>query len=251
MSRKLIATVCLSIALTGAEITGLAAAEDPAWLVRYAASNTDGNSAIPVPQSQLFAIQRDIAAGTQQAGAAAALDLYFDTDDGFAASPAQGGYPAAFASPSGTGITASLGGAVGFQFGEVSAGPFSSLTYSRSFSDGRAEPGRLDTAEEALTGSFGLQTSARFGTGAGAVDSHIRLSLDHDFDIDDGTIGQAAGSARRSIYMEELDATKFDLENAISLRIKGRVPGLFFYETKIRVRMTGISEVNGRIKIKF
>ena len=48
-----------------------------------------------------------------------------------------------------------------------------------------------------------------------------------------------------------IDYTEFDLDNAISLRMKGIVPGWFHYETRIRVRTTGIREISGRIRFKW
>lgn len=281
MSRKLVATICLSTVLIGTANTASAAAElddvaissggtaaiagrsgwpahsefpgpsveDSAWLIRFAAAGLDDGVGAAEPRGDRFAVHRGFTAGIRQAGAAVVLDL--DIDDDVVAPLAYDRYLADSAVRPGPGFTASLGGAAGLRFGAVSAGPFSSLTYTRSFGDGHAGPGPLGTVEESLTGALGLQGSARLETGMGTVDSRIRLSLDRDFDIDDGTAGPVAGSTRRNIYIEEIDATEFDLENAISLRIKGNVPGLFFYETRIRVRRTGIREVTARMWVKF
>lgn len=227
MSRKLVATICLSIALIAAHGAASAAFEIDEF-------GLPGEFAL---------------AAFGEAGAAAVLDLKID-DDGVAP-PAYDRFIAVSPAHRGTGTSVSLDASTGSRFGAISAGPFSSLTYTRSFADGHAGPGSPTVGRQSLTGSLGLQGSARIDTGLGAIEPHIRLSLDRDFDIGHGAVGPLSGAARRSIYMEEVDVSEFQLENAISLKIKGRVPGLFFYETRIRVRTTGIREVSGRIKFRW
>ena len=79
------------------------------------------------------------------------------------------------------------------------------------------------------------------------MEPEFRLSLDQDFE----TGPPPSEIGRWNIYIEERDVTEFDLDNAISLRMKGIVPGWFHYETRIRVRTTGLRSVTGRIRFKW
>lgn len=104
-----------------------------------------------------------------------------------------------------------------------------------------------DDGAHLVTGSLGLRSSARIDTGWTVMEPEFRLSLDQDFE----TGAPPSELGRWNIYVEERDVTEFDLDNAISLRMKGIVPGWFHYETRIRVRTTGLRSVTGRIRFKW
>ena len=274
MSRTLLATICLSTAMIGSESvvseagaddgiqsgqqplfsidqSGLfgpanTVTDDPNWLANMATANPQVNDADALPVGGRLSIQGGIGDGPAQPAAAAVLD--FGVVDGGVAEP---GYTRFRAAPIGqpdSVFAASLGTAVGFRFDAGTAGAFSNLNYARSIGGGSAGP---EFGDESLTGSVGLQSTARFDTAMGAMEPQFRLSLDHDFDIGDGVGGPLSDQGRQNIYIEERDVTHFDLDNAISLRMKGIVPGWFHYETRVRVRLSGIREVSGRIRFKW
>ena len=59
------------------------------------------------------------------------------------------------------------------------------------------------------------------------------------------------GALSRTLSSETVDPAKFDFENALSFRLKGMVPGYFQYETRVRVRSTGLREVTGAIRFRW
>lgn len=274
MSRTLLATICLSTAMIGGESMGSRAeagsgieigqpdhysidqsglfghasdvSDDPHWLADIATANSHGIGAgDPRPGSRL-SIQSELGDRPAPLGSAAVLD--FGVVDGGHAGP---GYARFQARPIGqrdAAFTASLGTAVGLRFDNGTAGAFSNLNYARSLGGGSLPSGFGD---QSLTGSVGLQSTMRLDTALGAMEPEFRLSLDHDFGLGDGAGGPLSGHGRQNIFIEERDVTHFDLDNAISLRMKGIVPGWFHYETRIRVRRTGIREVTGRIRFKW
>lgn len=271
MSRTLLATICLSTAMMGGEYaaateagghipTGLhpqlrigqpemsavgGRAGGPDWIAQLATAEpvAFGPHAVRLGGSRIsFHGSRD--AGLVPYGAAAALDVGV-------VEPGHAGFRSRKTGQPGTAVTASLVTAVGMQSDSVSAAAFSDLTYSRiPAGDGLGYLPHGGHAE-ALTGSIGVQSTAHFDTPMGAMAPQFQLSLDHDFDIGEGFGDPFSGLDRRNIYIEERDATEFDLDNAISLRMKGIVPGWFHYETRIRVRLEGIREVSGRIRFKW
>lgn len=240
MSRKLAATICLSMALIAADQTASAAME-LGDLVIPGGPVADDGVGLPAPQGGQFGVYRRLAANGGYAGGVLDLDIH---DDVIGLS-APGGYPAGPAAGREAGFTLSLNGGVGVEAGLISAGPIAGLRYTRSpdDGDGDAGSGAADMNGESLIGMVGLQALARFNSGAGPISSRLDLSLEQDFG--GGT------TAARNIAIEEIDATRFRLERAISLRIKGNVRGLFDYETRLRIRRTGIREVTARIKIDF
>ncbi len=274
MSRTLLATICLSTAMIGGESMGSRAeagsgidigqqdhlsidqsglfghaddvSEDPNWLANIATANPQGiGVGDPRPGSRV-SIQSDLGDGPAPLGAAAILD--FGVVDGGNAEP---GYARFRARPIGQrepAFTASLGTAVGLRFDNGTAGAFSNLNYARSVGGGSMPS---EFGDESLTGSVGLQSNMRLDTAVGAMEPEFRLSLDHDFGLGDGAGGPLSDFGRQNIFIEERDVTHFDLDNAISLRMKGIVPGWFHYETRVRVRLTGIREVTGRIRFKW
>ena len=266
MSRTLLATICLSTAMIGGEsmvsraeagdgiqtgrpdqfsidqsgLFGRAdeGSADTRWLANIAARDPGSVSR--------FSVQGDLGDGPAPLGAAAILDFGV-VDDGLA----DPGYARFQARPIGqpdSAFTASLGTAVGLRFDSGTAGAFSNLNYARALGGGSAQS---DFGDESLTGSVGLLSTIRVDTAMGAMEPEFRLSLDHDFDIGGRAGGPFSDYDRQNIYIEERDVTHFDLDNAISLRMKGIVPGWFHYETRIRVRRTGIREVSGRIRFKW
>lgn len=273
MSRTLLATICLSSAMIGGESMvsdagagdgmqtgqhphlsidqsgrfGLAddLSDHPHWLANIAAANPQVNDAAAPPYGSRLSFQSGVGDGPVPVGAAAILDF------GVVDVGAAPGYARFRASPDGqtdSALTASLGAAVAMRFDTGTAGAFTNLNYARSVEEGFTGP---ESGDESLTGSVGLQSTMRFDTAVGALEPQFRLSLDHDFDIADGDGGPLSDDGRHNIYIEERDVSHFDLDNAISLRMKGIVPGWFHYETRIRVRRTGIREVSGRIRFKW
>lgn len=274
MSRTLLATICLSTAMIGGEsmVSGAGAGEgvqsgrlsqlsidqsglfglseeapdNPHWLANMAAANPQGYGSAAPPHGSRLSFQGGTGNGPAPLAAAAILD--FGVIDAGTEEPGYARFRGLPAAQPDSVITTSLGAAVGTRFNTVTAGAFSNLNYARATGDGFAGP---ETGDESLTGSVGLQSTLRFDTAMGAVEPQFRLSLDHNFDIDNGVGGPLSDLGRRSIFIEERDVTHFDLDNAISLRMKGIVPGWFHYETRIRVRTTGIREVTGRIRFKW
>ena len=179
--------------------------------------------------------------------AAAWFDIGID-DDVFAQS-AYGQFGVEPATNPTAGFTALLGEAVIVE--EVSVRPFSSLTYSRPYDDTFGGPTSSYAARDSLIGAIGLQTSGRFDTGMGTLETLIDLYLAHELDVDGVRLKTLPGVLRRNIHSEPVDPVKFDFENALSFRIKGTVPGYFQYETRIRVRSTGIREVTGGIRFRW
>lgn len=139
----------------------------------------------------------------------------------------------------GNGARTTIGG--DFRFGDVTAGPFSSLSHTPS----------RGIADSAWTGAVGLRASTRFDTDIGPVEPQLQFSLADDFDFGGGRFEPWRDQDRRNLYYEYVDPAQFDFENALSLRLKGIVPGYFHYETRVRVRLTGIREVTGRIRFKW
>lgn len=139
----------------------------------------------------------------------------------------------------GSGARTTIGG--DFRFGDVTAGPFSSLSHTPS----------RGIADSAWTGAVGLRASTRLDTDIGPIEPQLRFSLADDFDLGGGRFEPWRDQDRRDLYYEYVDPAQFDFENALSLRLKGIVPGYFHYETRIRVRLTGIREVTGRIRFKW
>ncbi len=170
-------------------------------------------------------------------------------DDDVFAQPAYGQFGVAPATNQTAGFTALLGGAV--TVGELSVQPFSSLTYAGPNDDSIGDRTTLYATQDSLTGAIGLQTSALLKSGLGPLEALIDLYLAHEFDIDGLRLRTLPGALRRNIYAEPADPAKFDLENALSLRLKGMVPGYFQYETRLRVRSTGIQEITGGIRFRW
>ncbi len=280
MSRKLVATLCLGLASIGnaaveAAATELGGASDmqtvtsltgengrsghvdtgldsiagSAWLVRHAA-DPDARPRRERSRSTGFATHRAIDLGSGiEGGAAAGFDFDFDLDG--MEMPVHRGDVADWLNAPQAGATASLGAAAGFQFGPVQAGPFSTLTYTGAAGGGSAI-GFRDATEQSLTGSVGLQAMTQLDGALGPSDTQFRLSLDQDLFVERDTVDSALDPWRRNIFVEEVDASEFDFENAIVfLKHRGRVPGWFFYEARVRVRTTGLRAVTGRIWVKW
>lgn len=217
MSRTLIATFWASSVLIATASTSLAATES-----------------------------RDVTASPQDVTAA-----WFDIriDDDVFAQPVYGQFGIDPATNPAAGFTALFGSAV--TVGEVSVGPFSSLTYAGPRDDPFDGATTTYAAQDTLTSAIGLQTSALFDSGLGPLEALIDLYLAHEMDIDGVRLRTLPGALKRNIYAEPADPAKFDFENALSFRIKGMMPGYFHYETRVRVRSTGIREVTGAIRFRW
>ena len=206
MSRKLVTAFCAATMFMGTGVSTSAAGDD------------GGETSAP--------------AGMTPTG----LDFGFEDDDVW---PALDRFYVESETLPGSGARTTIGG--DFRFGDVTAGPFSSLSYAPS-------PGIADSA---WTGAVGLRASTRFDTGIGPLEPELQFSLADDFDIGGGRFEPWRDRDRRDLYVEHFDPAQFDFENALSLRLKGIVPGYFHYETRVRVRLTGIREVTGRIRFKW
>lgn len=177
---------------------------------------------------------------------AAWFDIRMD-DDVFV-QPAHGRFGVEPAPTPTAGFTALLGEAV--TIGEFSVTPYSSLIYTRPYDDTFGGPTSY-AAQDSLIGAIGLKTSGRFDTGMGTLETLINLYLAHELDIDGVRFKTLPGALRRNIRFEPVDPEQFDFENALSFRIKGMVPGYFHYETRVRVRSTGLREVTAGIRIRW
>ncbi len=210
MSRELVAAFCAASVFMGAGVSASAAGDDA------------GDPADPT--------------GMTPAGLDFGYDDYEDDDSPW---PAFDRFYVDSEALPGSGSRTTIGG--DFRFGDVTAGPFSSLSHAPS----------IGIADNAWTGAVGLQASTRLDTAIGPLEPQLQFSLADDFDIGGGRFEPWREHDRRNLYVEHFDPAQFDFENALSLRMKGIVPGYFHYETRIRVRMTGIREVTGRIRFKW
>lgn len=175
--------------------------------------------------------------------------LEFRIDDDMFAQPAYGQFGVAPATNPVMSLTASLGETA--SLGGFSVRPFSSLAYAGPDDDTFASPLVANAVGESLIGAIGVQTSALFDSGLGPLEALIDLYLAHEMDIDGVRLRTMPGSLKRNIHTETANPEEFDFENALSFRIRGMLPGFFQYETRIRVRSTGIQEITGGIRFRW
>ena len=95
------------------------------------------------------------------------------------------------------------------------------------------------------TAVVGLRGTGHFDGPLGPVDARLLLSLEQPIE----TAGRPG--TRHNLKIEEIDGTRFRLEHALSLRLRGRLNEFVRYETRVRLRSTGIREVSARLKINF
>lgn len=175
--------------------------------------------------------------------------LEFRIDDDVFAEPAYGRFSIDPATNPAASFTASLGEAT--TIGAVSIRPFSSLTYAVPDAGSFGGPMSTSAVGESLIGAIGVQTSALFDGDLGPLAALIDLYLAHEMDIDGVRLRTLPGALKRNIRTETADPAQFDFENALSFRIRGMLPGYFQYETRIRVRSSGIREVVGGIRFRW
>ncbi|NNG05971.1 MAG: hypothetical protein HKM95_17965 [Inquilinus sp.] len=146
--------------------------------------------------------------------------------------------PDGFPAMTGVDLTATVDDTAGIGTDRLFAGPVV----------GFREPG---TGDGSLIGHIGLLTATRLESSIGPVDTQLSVSLEQPLGIVEQAGGDHWNTARRNLSFEEIDATDLRLEHALSLRLRGRVDGLFDYESRIRLRSSGIREVSARIRIKW
>lgn len=170
-------------------------------------------------------------------------------DDIVFVQPARGPFDIGSSTGRTAGFTATLSD--GFGFGDVTVKPFASLIYAGAHDGPMSDPGSAYAAQDSLAGAIGVQTSALFESAMGPLEALIDLYLAQEMDIDGVRLRTLPGALRRNIRSETVDAANFDFDNALSLRIKGIVPGYFHYETRVRVRSTGLQEISGGIRFRW
>ena len=116
------------------------------------------------------------------------------------------------------------------------------------FSERRpAEPGW-----PVLAGSFGIRSLTEQGAAVGPMETRLGLLLEPETDGLGPTFQYSDGPWSLPLRMEEIDERQFDFSNAIVfLKHRGRVPGWFFYEARVRVRPTGLKSVTGRVWVRW